>query len=100
MAGATAAPASAPAAAPVAIKWAVDSVETIGGVKATVQGAPKVVDADAAAGGGKAVSFNGKDDGLILPVVPLAGMKTFTIEVLFKPESGGTGGAAVYAFGG
>ncbi len=72
-----------------AIKWAVDSVATIGGVKAQVLGAPKVVDADAAAGGGKAVHFDGKADGLILPVSPLAGMKTFTIEVLFRPESGG-----------
>jgi hypothetical protein len=67
------------------IRWAVDNVQSIGGQVPTVLGAPKVVDD----GSGKAVSFNGTSDGLILPVVPLAGMKAFTLEVLFRPESGG-----------
>ncbi len=66
-------------------RWSVDNVEMIGGQKPQVLGAPKVT-SDAM---GKAVSFDGVKDGLIFPVVPLAGMKAFTLEVLFRPETGG-----------
>jgi hypothetical protein len=77
---------SAPAPPPDnVIRWSIDNVQTIGGHTPTVLGAPKVV-SDAA---GKSVRFNGIDDALILPVVPLAGLKAFTLEVLFRPESGG-----------
>lgn len=78
-------PATAPALPADVVRWTIDSVESIGGRTPTVLGAPKVV-ADSS---GKSVSFNGTNDGLILPVVPLAGMKAFTLEVLFRPESGG-----------
>jgi hypothetical protein len=49
----------------------------------TVLGAPRVT------AGESAVQFNGVDDGLVLPVNPLAGLREFTIEILFKPEAGG-----------
>lgn len=78
-------PATAPAMPADVVRWTIDSVESIGGRTPTVLGAPKVV-ADSS---GRSVSFNGTNDGLILPVVPLAGMKAFTLEVLFRPESGG-----------
>jgi hypothetical protein len=80
--------ATTPATAPLAedvIRWSIDNVESIAGHTPTVLGAPKVISDTE----GKAVSFNGTSDGLILPVVPLAGMKAFTLEVLFRPESGG-----------
>ncbi len=38
---------------------------------------------------GKAVRFNGESDGIFLHQMPLAGVEQFTIEVIFKPESGG-----------
>ena len=38
---------------------------------------------------GKALEFNGLNDGIFLEEMPLAGMKEFTIEVLFYPASGG-----------
>jgi hypothetical protein len=38
---------------------------------------------------GEAVYFDGVDDGLFLNEMPLSGLPRFTIEVLFKPDSGG-----------
>ena len=58
---------------------------SIGGHVPTVLGAPEVITEQ----NGKAIHFNGSTDGLLLPVNPLAGMSEFTIEVLFKPDTGG-----------
>ena len=63
--------------------WAVDNVKLIGGQIPVVLGAPHVMV------GEPAVRFNGVDDGLILPVDPLAGLQEFTIETLIRPEPGG-----------
>jgi len=68
-----------------AVKWTLNGLQSIGGVTPTVLGSPQATLDNS----GKALSFNGVNDGLILPVVPIAGMKAFTIEVLFRPESGG-----------
>ena len=38
---------------------------------------------------GKAVQFNGVDDAIYLDVHPLAGVETFTWEVIFRPDPGG-----------
>jgi hypothetical protein len=38
---------------------------------------------------GDALQFNGLSDGLFLDQMPLNSLKEFTIEVLFRPESGG-----------
>lgn len=65
--------------------WPVNSTGAVGGHTPRVLGAPRVVDS----AHGKAVSFDGVDDGLIVPANPLAGLGSFTIEVLFLPEAGG-----------
>ena len=49
------------------------------------KGNPKIVDSPY----GKAVSFNGQGDGIFLDQMPLSGLRQFTIEAIFKPESGG-----------
>lgn len=67
------------------LRWQIDNVERIGGNKPTVMGTPTVSGTRA----DKAVHFDGVKDGLILPVVPVAGMEAFTVEVLFRPASGG-----------
>jgi len=72
--------------APESIVWTLDNVTSIGGRKPEVLGAPTVV---GAAAGGPAVQFNGQSDALVVPVNPLAGWKTFTIEILFLPETSG-----------
>lgn len=73
-----------PASTPPQI-WRLEDTAQIGGHTATVSGAPKVVDL----AGSKAVYFDGVGDGLLLPVNPLEGLATFTIEVLFYPASEG-----------
>jgi len=74
----------APSAGPAV--WTLDNAASIGGHQPTVLGAPRFVDA----GVGPAACFNGKDDGLIFPVNPIAGWAQFTIEVLFRPDADGT----------
>jgi hypothetical protein len=68
------------------VVWKLDSIGLIGGHKPEVLGAPQFTDA---APGGRALRFGGWNDGIILPVNPLAGRATFTIEVLLMPEVNG-----------
>lgn len=68
------------------VVWMLDSTTSIGGHRPVVLGAPQVVDA---AAGGPALQFNGRTDGLILPVNPVRGLARFTIEVLIRPEADG-----------
>lgn len=70
------------AAPPAPVVWKLDHLRLVGGRAPEVLGAPRVT-AEAA------LRFNGVDDGLILPVDPLAGMAAFTIEALIRPEAGG-----------
>jgi len=72
--------ATAPA---VSVVWTLDTLTSIGGHVPAVLGAPQVTEGD------HAVHFNGVDDGLTVPVNPLAGLKEFTIEILFEPRAGG-----------
>ena len=51
----------------------------------TILGNPTMVDSPY----GKAVAFNGVDDALFLKKMPLKGLKSFTVEMIFKPESNG-----------
>jgi len=64
--------------------WIFDRLDKIGGHRATVIGHPRVIDAP----GGKAIEFNGVDDGLFIDVHPLAGARTFTWEAIFRPDGG------------
>jgi hypothetical protein len=61
--------------------WKVDNGRSIGGRATEVIGAPRVV-----AG---AVGFNGASDGLLVSANPLAGLRVFTVEGLFRPAEGG-----------
>jgi hypothetical protein len=64
--------------------WTFDRIDRIGGHATTVLGHPRVIDTPA----GKAVEFNGVDDGIQLDVHPLAGAETFTFEAIFRPDGG------------
>ena len=64
--------------------WIFDRIDQIGGHPTTVLGHPHVIDSPE----GKAVEFNGQDDGLQLDVHPLAGASTFTWEAIFRPDGG------------
>jgi putative heme-binding domain-containing protein len=67
------------------ITWQIDNLRSIGGHKVTVLGQPRVIDTPQ----GKAVEFDGVDDGLIVDSHPLAGAAKFTAEVIFRPAAGG-----------
>ncbi|HEV8129909.1 MAG TPA: LamG domain-containing protein [Acidobacteriota bacterium] len=68
------------------VVWTFDRLENIGGHRTTVLGQPVVIDSPV----GKAVRFDGVDDGLFIDSHPLAGAKTFTWEAIFRPDGGQT----------
>ncbi len=51
-----------------------------------IDGNPKIIRSPY----GKAVSFNGADDGVFLEKMPLTGLEKFTVEVILRPDSGGS----------
>lgn len=65
--------------------WRFDNLASIDGHPAQLLGHPVLVDSPY----GRAIQFNGLDDGLFLPVHPLAGTSAYTWEVIFRPDAGG-----------
>jgi hypothetical protein len=76
---------AAPATMPDATLWTLDNVKKIGGFTPEVLGSPQII----SSASGSAMQFDGKADGIVLPVNPVQGWKEFTIEVLLKPDAGG-----------
>jgi len=68
------------------ITWKINSLEKIAGQPAVMIGNPQVINTAA----GKAILFDGVDDGLILNTNPIAGAAAFTVEAVFRPDPGGT----------
>lgn len=77
--------ASATPPTPRAETWYFNQTAEIGGHATEVVGHPRVIESPY----GKAVEFNGVDDGLFIPVHPLAGASTYTWEVIFRPDADG-----------
>ncbi|HEX5104454.1 MAG TPA: alpha/beta hydrolase fold domain-containing protein [Pirellulaceae bacterium] len=71
--------------APVTTVWNVDRLDRLGEYPTTVLGAPSLVETK----DGKAVQFDGQDDALLVDANPLAGLKQFTVEVIFQPQAAG-----------
>jgi len=69
---------------PASVTWIVNSLENIGEPAKPI-GAPKVIDTPF----GKAVWFDGQDDGLSINTNPLAEADAFTVEAIFRPDAGG-----------
>lgn len=67
------------------VVWRFDNLDSISGHALTVEGNPTVIDTPH----GKALEFDGIDDGIFLDTHPLAGMSAFTVEVVFSPYAGG-----------
>lgn len=67
------------------VVWHLDNLEEIGGYQLRIEGDPRVIDTV----NGKAIEFDGIDDGIFFDVHPLAGMTTFTVEVVFNPYRDG-----------
>ncbi|MEQ1761635.1 MAG: LamG domain-containing protein [Pyrinomonadaceae bacterium] len=65
--------------------WKLDNLKKIGGHKIEILGQPKIIKTD----NGKAIEFDGVDDGIFIETNPLAGAKPFTIEAFFRPDADG-----------
>jgi hypothetical protein len=78
-------PASEVGSVPDAEVWRFDQTSHLGGHPVTVLGHPRVIESPY----GNAVEFNGVDDALFVGVHPLAGVSTFTWEVVFRPDADG-----------
>lgn len=63
--------------------WKINSLDKIGGNEITIFGNPQIVETPE----GKAIRFNGIKDGIIVHANPLNGVSSFTLEVLFKPDT-------------
>lgn len=76
--------ATATGAAAASTTWTLDSLSRIGGLRPEVEGHPKLIHSSQ----GRALAFDGKADAIFMPVHPLAGASTYTIEAIFRPEGG------------
>jgi hypothetical protein len=65
--------------------WPIDNLKSIGETNVTLLGAPKIIETSE----GRAVEFDGKQDGLLVPAQPLAGFERFTVEIVFRPDANG-----------
>ncbi len=65
--------------------WRFDRLDRIGGHPTHILGHPQIIGTEY----GKAVQFNGVDDGIFIDDHPLAGASTYTWEVIFRPDADG-----------
>lgn len=66
--------------------WELDTAHNqVGGHPTQVLGAPKRIETSR----GKAMEFDGTQDGIIVAANPLAELERFTLEVIFRPDAGG-----------
>jgi hypothetical protein len=72
--------------------WRFDQTAKLGDHPTKVLGNPKVIDSAI----GKAVAFDGVADALFVDVHPLAGAKTWTWEMIFKPDADGNPAQRVF----
>jgi hypothetical protein len=63
--------------------WNIDALDRITEHPVTLLGDPGVIESPV----GRAVQFDGIDDGLIIKANPVKGASAFTIEVIFRPDS-------------
>ena len=67
------------------VSWKIDNLKAIGGKPLIIAGHPLIIPVV----GGKAIQFDGVDDGLAVTTNPIAGASAFTIEAVFRPDAGG-----------
>ncbi|HOI29172.1 MAG TPA: LamG domain-containing protein [Melioribacteraceae bacterium] len=68
---------------PGQVTWQVDNLNKIGGNPITLFGNPVEVETEK----GKSVRFDGVDDGIIVHANPIDGANSFTVEIIFKPDT-------------
>jgi Concanavalin A-like lectin/glucanases superfamily len=68
-----------------AATWDFQRLDVVGEHKTTLLGSPRLIDTP----DGKAGEFDGKGDAIFLDSNALAGLREFTVEVIFRPYAGG-----------
>lgn len=66
-------------------EWILNNLKEMVTGNILYEGNPEIIESKY----GKAICFNGSTDGIFLENMPLEGLKQITIEVVFKPDSGG-----------
>ncbi len=74
---------SQPVNEPASVIWNIDNCSSIGGYPVTVFGNPSVKEFPI----GKAMVFDGIDEGLIVQGCPMNKSSEFTVEIIFRPDS-------------
>lgn len=72
--------------------WRFDETASLGGHPVQVLGHPQVISSEY----GKAVAFDGVGDALLVDVHPLAAAKTWTWEMVFRPDADGAAEQRVF----
>jgi hypothetical protein len=72
--------------------WRFDQTASVAGHPVQVLGHPQVISTEF----GKAVAFDGANDALLVDVHPLAGAKTWTWEMIFRPDPDGAAAQRVF----
>jgi hypothetical protein len=72
--------------------WRFDQTGSLGGHSVQVLGHPRVISTEY----GNAVGFDGVGDALLVDVHPLAGAKTWTWEMVFRPDADGAAEQRVF----
>jgi hypothetical protein len=72
--------------------WRFDQTASVAGHPLEVLGHPQVVSTDY----GQAIAFDGANDALLVDVHPLAGAKTWTWEMIFRPDADGAAAQRVF----
>lgn len=85
LAGGCAAPAPLKPTLEPRVSWVLEDIHSLGGEVVRVLGSPTVQ----RTGAFPALSFDGRDDALILSSAPLENLNRFTIEVLLRPDADG-----------
>lgn len=67
------------------VVWKINNLKKIGGNNVTVLGNPQIIETEK----GKAILFDGVDDGIVIDNNPVYGWREFTIEAVFRPDGGG-----------
>ena len=71
---------------PDSVVLRLDNLDAIDGYRPLILGEPKIIESDQ----GRVIEFDGIGDALVLDVNPLAGFESFTLEVVFRPDAGGS----------
>jgi hypothetical protein len=72
--------------------WRFDQTASVAGHPAQVLGRPRVISTEF----GNAIAFDGANDALLVDVHPLAGAKTWTWEMIFRPDADGAAAQRVF----